>query len=85
MFFEHFIPKFQKTTQIDRTHFESFRIEFKKYEILRNSDCKKPNLDPANFEKLTSDLLDTVFGEKKREKFTKERDFPRLTLRSKIT
>ena len=65
MFFEHFIPKSQKTTKFDGNHFESFRIEFKNFEILRNSNCKKPNLDPANVEKLTSDLLDTVFGEKK--------------------
>ena len=72
---EDFIPKVQKTTKSDRTHFESFRIEFKKYEILRNSDCKKPNLDPANFEKLTSDLLDTVFGEKKEKNSLKKEIF----------
>ena len=65
MFFEHFIPKSQKTTKFDENHFESFRIEFENYEILRKSNCKNLSLDPPNVEKLTSDLLDNVFDEKK--------------------
>ena len=69
MFFEHFLPKVQKTTKVDRTDFESFRFEFKNYHNLRTSNCKKPKLDPTKVEKLTSDLLDSVFREKKREVF----------------
>ena len=79
MFFEHFLPKFQKPTKFDRTDFESFRFEFKNYQNLRNFNCKKPRFYPTNVEKLTSNLLDSVFREKKEKvSFKKENflDFP---------
>ena len=79
MFSAHFLPKVQKATKVDRTDFESFRFDFKSYQHLRNSNCKKPRLDPTNVEKLTCDLLDSVFREKKENvSFKKENflDFP---------